>query len=109
MRTADLAERYASRTAVSSSCASSAPPRTRWPSSAKVRFTGPPISARTRASVLGSSEPEIEGPLRSSASRATAMFSRPIVTTVSTGAMPVSESLPLQASAASTTAAMRQA
>ena len=54
------------------------------------------ISARTRASTFGSSEPEMAGPLRSCAESATAMFSRPTRTTGSATAAPLSLGFGLQ-------------
>ena len=61
--------------------ARTAPRLTRSPASAPVRSIGPGTSARTVAACTGSSEPEMVGPVRSSVSATTTVFSAPTVTT----------------------------
>ncbi len=82
-RTAERDERTPSSMARSSRLARSWPRLTRSPASTNVRSTDPLTSDLTVASCSGSSEPEMVGPLRSSARLAMATFSGPTVTTVS--------------------------
>ena len=65
----------------SSSVASTAPRFTRSPASAQVRSIRPATSARTVRPAPARASPRWSGPLRSSVSAATAMFSAPTVTT----------------------------
>jgi len=80
VRTAARALMKASRSAVSSIRARSAPRRTCWPASASTSTTDPATSARTCAASSGVSVPEMTGPLVISSCSANVTFSGPSTT-----------------------------